>query len=85
MLTSVKQGQNFAWVYNAMVVIIICLFMEKSSLSLKPIIKMLSFWLDFVYEAYLMDVMLLSLEQGFKNKISATFPSIKMLLISLTY
>ena len=43
--------------------IVICLLMEKKSLSLKPTIKMLTFKLNFVSEECLMDLVLLSLEK----------------------
>ena len=56
-LVLVKQTQNFAWVYiNGQE-------MEKKSSSLKSTIKMLTFQLSFVLEAYLMDLVLLSLEK----------------------
>ena len=45
-----------------MVIIVICLLMEKKSLNLKLTIK-ITFVLDFVSEVYLMDLMLLSLEK----------------------
>ena len=48
-----------------MLVIVICLLMEKKSLSLKVTIKMLTFQLNFVSEVYLMDLVLLSLEKYF--------------------
>ena len=43
-----------------MVVIVICLLMNKKSLILKSIIKILTFQLNFVFEAYLMDLVLLN-------------------------
>ena len=58
----VKQTQIFAWVCIIMLVIVICLFVEKKSLSLKSTIKMLTFQCNFVLEEYLMDLVLLSLE-----------------------
>ena len=39
----VKQTQNFAWAYIIILVIVICLLMEKKYLSRKPIIKILTF------------------------------------------
>ena len=39
-LILVKPRQNFAWVYSATVIIVICLLMQKKSLSLKPIMEM---------------------------------------------
>ena len=46
-----------------MLIIVICLLMEKKYLSLKPTIKMLTFQLNFVSEVYLMDLRLLNLEK----------------------
>ena len=62
-LILVKQTQNFIWVCIIMLIIIICLLMEKKSLSLKPKIKMLTFQINFVSEAYLMNLVLLNLEK----------------------
>ena len=42
-LPSAKQGQSFAGAYITQAVIVICLLMEKKSLSLKPIIKIDNF------------------------------------------
>ena len=57
-----NQTQNFAWVSNIMLMIVICFLMEKKSLSLKPTMKMLTFQLNFVFEVHLMNLVLLSLE-----------------------
>ena len=46
-LTLLRQRQNFAWVNIAMVIIFICLLMEKKSLSLKPIKVISTFELNF--------------------------------------
>ena len=46
--TSVKQEKSFACVYIIMLIIVICLLINKKFLSLKPIIKMLTFRLKFV-------------------------------------
>ena len=46
-----------------MLVIVIYLLMEKKSLNLKLTMKMLTFELNFVAEVYLMDLVLLSLEE----------------------
>ena len=46
-----------------MAIVVICLLMEKKSLSLKPTIKMLTFQLNFVSQVYLMDLVLFSLEK----------------------
>ena len=59
-LILVKQTQNFAWVCIAILIIIICLLMEKKSWILKRTIEMLTFELNFVSEACLMDLVLLS-------------------------
>ena len=63
LLILVKQTQNFAWVYIVILITAFCLIMEKKYLSLKPTIEMLVFQLNFVSEAYLMDLMLQSLEK----------------------
>ena len=79
-LILVKQTQNLAWVCIIMVIIVICLLMEKKSLSLKLIIKMLIFQL--------------SLSSGFGTTESREaslkgneydLPVITILLINLTY
>ena len=59
----VKQTQEFAWVCIIIVIIVICLLMEKKSLSLKPGINMLIFQLNFVQERYLMDLVQMILEK----------------------
>ena len=60
-LISKKQRQNIVRFCIIMLIKAICLLMEKKSLSLKPTIKMLTFQLNFVLEAYKMDLVLLSL------------------------
>ena len=62
-LILVKQTQNFAWACIMMLMIVICLLMEKKYLSLKSTIKMLTFLHNFVLEVYLMDLVLLGLEK----------------------
>ena len=62
-LILVKQTQNIVWIYIIMVIIVICLLMEKRSLNIKLTIKMLTFQLNFVLEVFLMDLMLLSQEK----------------------
>ena len=47
-LILVKQSQNFAWVYIAIMIIVIFFYNRKEIISLKPIIKMLTFQLNFV-------------------------------------
>ena len=64
-LILVTKTQSFARVQMIMLIIIICLLMEKKSLSLKPTTKMLTFQLKFNSEVYLIDLVLLSLEKNF--------------------
>ena len=64
-LILVTKTQSFARVHMIMLIIIICLLMEKKSLSLKPTTKMLTFQLKFNSEVYLIDLVLLSLEKNF--------------------
>ena len=64
-LILVTKTQSFARVQMIMLIIIICLLMEKKSLSLKPTTKMLTFQLNFNSEVYLIDLVLLSLEKNF--------------------
>ena len=47
--------------------------------------KSLTFQLNFVYKAYLMHFVLMSREKYVYKEMSATFQSIEMLLVSLTY
>ena len=54
-ISLVKQTQNFVSKCIIMLIIVICLLMEKKSLSLKLTIKMLTFQLNFVSEVYLME------------------------------
>ena len=62
-LILLKQTQNFVSVCIMMLIIVVCLLMEKKSLSLKPTIKMLTFELNFVSKVFLMDLVILSLEK----------------------
>ena len=55
-----KTAQNIVLVCIIMLITVICFLMEKKSLNLKPTIKMLTFYLNFVSEVYLMDLVLLS-------------------------
>ena len=55
-LISLKQTKNFVWVCIIMLIIVVCLLMEKNYLKSKSTIKMLSFQLNFVSEVYLMDL-----------------------------
>ena len=48
LLIVLRQKQNFARVCIIMVMIVICLLIEKKSPVLKPIIKMVTFQLNFV-------------------------------------
>ena len=50
-------------VWIIILIIVICLLMEKKILNLKMTIKMLTFQLNFVSEVFLMDLVLLSLEK----------------------
>ena len=47
-LILVNQSQHFGGVCIIMVIIVFCLLMEKRPLSFKPIIKMLTFLLNFI-------------------------------------
>ena len=68
-----------------MLIIVICLLMEKKSLNLKPAIKMLTFQQNFIWEVYLMDLVLLSLEKYLQMENFMIFQSTTILLINLTY
>ena len=57
-LVLVYQTTNFAWVYVMMLIIIICLLMEKNSLNLNWKIKMLTFQLNFVLDIECREVFL---------------------------
>ena len=46
-----------------MLIIVICLLIEKKYLNLKPTIKMLTVRHNFVLEVFLMDLVLFSLEK----------------------
>ena len=59
----VNEIETFALLYIIMLIILICLLMEKKSLHLKLKIKMLTFQLNFVSELYPTDLVLLSLEK----------------------
>ena len=72
-LILVKQTQIFPWVYLIMLIIVICLLMEKKSLSLKLSIKMLTFQLNFIFKIYITDLVILSLEKYFKWRCVWTF------------
>ena len=58
-----KANKKFCLNFLIMPIIVICLLMEKKSLNIKPTMKMLTFWLGFVPEVYLMDLVLLTLEK----------------------
>ena len=51
-----KPNTKFVRVYIIMVIIVICLLMERKSLRLKLTIKMLTFKLNFILEVFLMDL-----------------------------
>ena len=57
------------------------LLMKKKSLSLKPTLKMLIFQFNFLYEEYLMDLVLLNLQK----EMYMISQSNTMILINLTY
>ena len=46
-----------------MLIIVISLFLENKSLSLKPTVKMLTFQLNFVSEVFIIDLVILSLQK----------------------
>ena len=56
-----KQTQNFVSVCIIMLIIVISFLNRREILKFKPEKKMLTFQLDIVSEAYLMDLVLLSL------------------------
>ena len=62
-LILLKQAQNFGRVYIIMLIVSICLLMEKKYLILTFTLRMLTFQLNFVSEVYLMDLVLLYLEK----------------------
>ena len=68
-LILVKQTQNFAWVYNTMLITVICLLMKKKYLNLKPTIKILTFQLNFVWEVFVMDLVLVSSEVSLNGNV----------------
>ena len=47
-LILVNKIKNVTWVCIIMVIIVNCMLMEKKSLSLKPLIKMFAFQVNFV-------------------------------------
>ena len=59
-LVLVKQTQNVASFCIAMIV---CLLMEKKSISLKLVMKMLTFQINFLREAYLINLVLSTQEK----------------------
>ena len=59
-LIVLKKTQNFVWVYIMMLIIVICLLIEKKPLNLKPPIKLLTLQLRLVSEVFLMDLVILS-------------------------
>ena len=61
------------------------LLMKKKSLSLKPTLKMLIFQFNFLYEAYLMDLVLLSQKKYLQKEMYMISQSNTMILINLTY
>ena len=67
-LALVKQRQNFASVSFTMIIMVVCLFIGKQSISLTLIIKISTFQLSFVWEAHLVNLMLLILEKYLERK-----------------
>ena len=61
-LILVKQEQKFVWVYITVIIIVTCLLTEKKSASLSLIIRVSNFQPIFVYEEYVMDLVLSNLE-----------------------
>ena len=61
------------------------LLTEKKSMNLKSIIKMSIFQLNFVLEAYLINLILLNLHKYLLKEMCMMFQSITMLLLNLTY
>ena len=55
-----KENTNFVWVYFMMLIIVICLLIEKKPLNLKPPIKVLTLQLRLVSEVFLMDLVIVS-------------------------
>ena len=66
-----------------MMIIVICLLIEKKYQNLKLTIKMLTFRLDFFKKVYLMDLVLLSLEKYLLMQICMAFQSTTILLINI--
>ena len=58
-----KQTQNFARIYIKILIIVIHLLMKKKYLNLKSTIKMLTFQLNFVWDVFLIDLVLMSLDK----------------------
>ena len=64
-------------------IIVICFLLDKESLILNPTIKTLTSLLNFVLEAYLFDLVLVSLDKYLQMKVCMIFQSIIILLIDL--
>ena len=64
-LIVLKKTQNVVWVYIMMLIIVICLLIEKKPSNLKPAIKVLTLHLNLVSEVFLMDLVILCLEKCF--------------------
>ena len=63
-------------------IIVICSLKEKKPISLKPIIEMSNFPIQFIQELYLKSLVPLNLEKYLLNEICMIFQSIRMLLIN---
>ena len=58
-----KANTKFCLSLHILLIIVICLLMEKKSLNSRLTIKTITFQLSFLLEVYLMDLVLLSLEK----------------------
>ena len=61
------------------------MLMENKSLNLKSTIKMLTFQLNFVWEVFLIDLVLLSPEKYLWMEIYMIFQSVTILLTNMAY
>ena len=80
-----KPNTKFVRVYIIMVIIVICLLMERKSLRLKLTIKMLTFKLNFILEVFLMDLVFWVQRSIFEWKCLRFFQSIAIQWVNLTF
>ena len=80
-----KPNTKFVRVYIIMVIIVICLLMERKSLRLKLTIKMLTFKLNFILEVFLMDLVFWVQRSIFEWKYLRFFQSIAIQWVNLTF